>query len=136
MNGIVLDCSVSLSWCLDDQADAHTDGILEMLVSARATVSAIGPLEMANALVIVERCKRVGKEYTSRVLASLQQLPIGVEEETPRRAFASIMALARERSLATYDAAYLELAVRHGAPLATRDAGLRRAALAVGVPLA
>ena len=39
-----------------------------------------------------------------------------------------MLALARRRGLAVYDAAYLELARREGAPLATLDTALATAA--------
>jgi predicted nucleic acid-binding protein len=44
-----------------------------------------------------------------------------------------VVPLAREHKLSAYDAAYLDLAIREGAPLATLDNGLRKAAKAAGV---
>ncbi|MCX6617450.1 MAG: type II toxin-antitoxin system VapC family toxin [Acidobacteria bacterium] len=43
------------------------------------------------------------------------------------------LAIATERNLTAYDAAYLELAMREGAQLATLDGDLRRAATEAGV---
>jgi len=65
----------------------------------------------------------------------LRSLPIEVDESTPSRAMGEILALAREQDLSVYDAAYLELAVREGIPLATLDRALASAAKRCGVPL-
>jgi predicted nucleic acid-binding protein len=46
-----------------------------------------------------------------------------------------IPALAQERQISTYDASYLDLAMRTGLPIATQDAGLKKAARASGVPI-
>ena len=63
--------------------------------------------------------------------------PAGIEidEETSTRALHAVLDLARDEALTAYDASYLELALRLGLPLATKDAALRRAAAALGVRL-
>ena len=71
----------------------------------------------------------------ARFLAILGVLPIAVDDETISRAWADTMSLARAQNLSAYDAAYLELAIRRGLPLATLDDALETAARAVGVPL-
>jgi len=65
----------------------------------------------------------------------LAALPIAVDEETKAHAFTDTMQLARTHDLSAYDAAYLELAMRRGLPLATLDDKLKAAAHAVGVTL-
>ena len=47
----------------------------------------------------------------------------------------AVLTLARRRRLTAYDAAYLELALRRGLPLATLDGALASAARAEGVSL-
>jgi predicted nucleic acid-binding protein len=70
-----------------------------------------------------------------RILELLNALPIRVEQESPERMLKEVLALAREQKLSTYDASYLDLAMRRALPLATRDAGLAHAAQRCGVPL-
>ena len=66
-------------------------------------------------------------------LELIASLPLEVDHETVPRALREILALARSEGLTTYDASYLELAMRRGLPLATKDAALARAAKRLGV---
>jgi predicted nucleic acid-binding protein len=63
------------------------------------------------------------------------ELPISIQEVAPALALGPVLELARGRNLSAYDAAYLELAMREGLPLATEDESLRAAARQAGVPL-
>ncbi len=65
----------------------------------------------------------------------LRELPISVDNETSDHAMREILSIGREQGLSSYDAAYLELAMRHGLALATRDNALRKAAKKSGVKL-
>jgi predicted nucleic acid-binding protein len=105
------------------------------MASAQAFVPELWPLEVANALLVGERRKRSTQADTMTWLGFLASLPIAVDEETRAYAFGSTLSLARDHSLSAYDAAYLELAMRRGLPLATLDDKLKAAARAVGVPL-
>jgi len=131
----VIDCSVTMAWCFENQSDDYTQQILSRLVQDTARVPSIWPLEVANSLAVGERREKVTGATVVRFLSILVALPIVVEEGTHRQAFGPILALAREQNLSAYDAAYLELALREGVPLATRDAALRKAAASVGVPV-
>ncbi len=131
----VLDASVTLAWGFADEANAYVDAVLESLTDAAAVAPAVWPLEMANALLVAERRGRLTKADSARFLSLLEQLPIAVEQETPARMLGEIMALAREHTLSTYDASYLDLAMCQGLALATQDEALRRAAVASGVPI-
>jgi predicted nucleic acid-binding protein len=135
LKAFVVDCSVTMAWYFRDQADAYCDGVLASLKIAEATVPSVWPLEVANVLLIGERRKVISQADTVDCLGTLGQLRISVDEETPSRALGPILSLAREQGLSSYDAAYLELAMRLGLPLATRDGALKKAARAVGVPL-
>ena len=92
-------------------------------------------LEVANTLVVGERRKRTTQANTVTWLGFLSSLPIEVDEETKAHAFGDTISLARDHSLSVYDAAYLELAMRRGLPLATLDDKLKAAAQAAGVPI-
>jgi predicted nucleic acid-binding protein len=134
LNRFVLDCSVTMAWCFEDEADAYADAVLEALAEGEALVPCIWTLEVANVLVVGERRKRLTPAQSMRFVELLQSLPVSVEEESGRRPIAEILPLAREMNLSAYDASYLDLAARTGLPLAMRDGGLATAAARYGVP--
>ena len=85
-------------------------------------------LEIANVLLQAEKRGRItGGDVTMR-LDLIAALPITTDSETTARAWREILALARAQGLTTYDAAYLELAIRRGLPLQTKDEALIGAA--------
>jgi len=133
--GFVLDCSVAMSWCFEDEANDLSENALDRLARESAFVPGLWPLEVANVLAISERKKRLTAEKTLRFVSLLRSLPITIDPDTATRAFDAILTLSRERGLTAYDATYLELAIRYALPLATQDASLRRAAKATGVDL-
>lgn len=135
MMRFVLDCSVAMAWCFEDEADGYADAILGKLESAEAVVPSLWPLEVANVLLVGERRKRLSEASSSRFVELLRSLPITIDEETSRRAMGAILSLGRELSLSAYDAAYLELAMREGLALATLDKRLASAASQSGVLL-
>lgn len=135
MSGFVLDASVALSWCFEDEADAAGDAVLRRLATEGATVPAIWPLEVGNVLLAAEQQGRITPAGSARFLALLDALPIAVDTQTAARAPREILTVARAHGLSTYDAAYLELAARGGLPLATRDGTLAAAARSLGLPL-
>jgi predicted nucleic acid-binding protein len=134
-NPIVLDCSVAMAWCFEDECDDYSDAVLDALASTGGVVPSIWPLEVANVLAVAERRGRLKEADSSRFISLLRALPIAVEGDRPEVALGSVLSLSREFELSSYDAAYLELAMRTGAPLATRDKGLREACAASGVEL-
>jgi predicted nucleic acid-binding protein len=134
-DGFVLDFSVTMAWCFDDEATPYTDCVRDSLAEMRAVVPSIWPLEAANATIIGERRKRLDEARSRRFFVLLEALPIVVDEETANRAFVDIVHLARTYQLSAYDAAYLELAIRRGLPLACNDGKLKTAAVAAGVAL-
>ena len=136
MNRFVLDCSMTMAWFLEDEATPFTDSVQESLaVDSEALVPSIWPLEVANVFLIAERRSRITKTKTARFIAILKSLPIEIDNEAPERALSDVLALAREQRLSSYDAAYLELAMREGIALATLDNDLKKAAARVGVTL-
>lgn len=133
MTRFVLDASVAVAWCFERETTPYTEQILEMLSDGEAVVPAIWPFEVANALLRAERHQRVARAETTAFLNRLQALAILVEQETPGRAFREILSLGREHNLSAYDAAYLDLAMRQGLPLATSDQPLAKLASRLGV---
>ena len=128
MADFVLDNSVVMAWCFADEEGDYADTVLASLENAEAIVPAIWPLELGNVLIVAERRKRLNEADSIRFLALLDDLPICVVQESPERMTKEIIALARERQLSTYDASYLDLAMRKGLPLATQNSVLKQAA--------
>jgi predicted nucleic acid-binding protein len=131
----VLDGSVTLAWLFFDEQDPYADAIVAKLPNLEMLVPRLWHLEVANVLLVSERRKRCSQADTTKWLSYLATLPIVVDASTEIRAWSDAIGLARQHALTAYDAAYLELAVREGLPLATLDAPLRAAAGAVGVPI-
>lgn len=129
----VLDASVALSWCFEDEGGDYALRVLEGLRHGEAVVSSLWPLEVTNGLATAERMKRLDAAAAAEARRLLQALPIVVDPVERRRAFEPTTSFARSHALSTYDASYLELAWRLGIPLATLDGALRGAASAVGV---
>jgi predicted nucleic acid-binding protein len=126
---IVVDGSIALSWVLPDESAPATQHIRERIEAGiRPLVPSHWQLEVANALWMAERRNRISQADTSAALAAFQKLDIETDAETAQRAGSDTLALARQHTLSIYDAAYLELAMRRGAPLASLDGSLRNAA--------
>lgn len=131
----VLDASVALSWCFEDEGDDYAVGVLDALRTSEAVVASQWPLEMSNGLFVAERRGRIDGAGAARFMELVLSLPIVVDPVSRSRAFNVTHALARTHGLSAYDAAYLDVALRQGVSLATLDARLRSAAAAEGVPL-
>jgi predicted nucleic acid-binding protein len=129
----VLDASVALSWCFETETTHLTDAVLDSLADNTAVVPTVWPLEIGNALVVAERRGYLDRASTARFLNLLNQLSIEVDQESPQRMLGEILLLAREQQLSTYDASYLDLAMRAGLPLVSRDGALLQAAGRCGV---
>jgi len=132
---LIVDNSVVMSWCFKDESNQYADAILDSLEESTAVVPPMWPLEVVNVLLVAERRKRLSKADSVRFITLLTQLPITVEQEQPERMMKEILALAREHRLSSYDASYLDLAMRKGLPIATLDRGLRVAAKRTKVPI-
>jgi predicted nucleic acid-binding protein len=130
---LVLDASVALAWCFKNEATVAADRVLERLAAEAASVPAIWHLEIANVLALSERRRRITPAGSAEFIALLESLEIVVDEETPSRALGRVLDLARGEQLTAYDAAYLELAMRLGVPLASKDGDLCNAAERLGV---
>ena len=133
MSAFVLDCSIAVAWLFDDEASPETDALLDRLKNDGALVSGLWRLELGNVLAHAERRNRIAAAQIAAYLDLLNRLPIVTDTETESRALREILTLARTENLTTYDAAYLELAMRRRAELATRDKAPIQAAARVGV---
>lgn len=131
----VVDNSVVMAWCFEDEESDFAEKVLDSLEEGQALVPAIWPLEIGNVLLVAERKKRLSQADRVRFLTLVNGLPISVEQESPERMLKEILALARDLRLSTYDASYLDLAMRTGLPIATQDASLLKAAKKCRIPL-
>jgi predicted nucleic acid-binding protein len=129
---LVLDCSVAMSWCFADEASPAGQAVQERLVSESAVVPAHWHLEVINVLAMAERRKRIAAADSNQFLRLLGTFDIEVDVEASARAFAHLLPLCRSHGLTSYDAAYLDLALRRGLPLAKLDGELRAAASDLG----
>lgn len=127
----VIDNSVVSGWYLDNQATPYTQAIAERLQDDRVFAPALWELELTNVLQTSCLRQRLTAQRAQEILGHLSALPIEVDREAvpPRE----LLALALRFGLGSYDAAYLELALRRQLPIATQDAELRAAAVAAGV---
>ena len=131
----VLDASLTLAWGFDEAETDYTRAVLEQVLEHVVIAPSVWPLEVANAAVIAARRRRIGDGEVPELIELVRGLDVEVDGQAHRVAFDALVLLAQEHGLTSYDAAYLEVALRVGAPLATVDAGLARAARAAGVQL-
>ena len=131
----VLDATVALSWCFEDEQSEPALTVLDSLRESEAVVAHHWTLEMANGLLSAERRGRIDGDGATRFSRLLLALPIAVDPVARGTALKETRRLARTHRLTSYDAAYLELAIRLGVPLATLDDRLRAAAKQEGVAL-
>lgn len=138
MTAFVLDASVTLSWLLGDASPAdrvQADKVLNALRSpdAVAEVPVTWSLEVANVIARAESKALLSEAQSEAFLEMLGGIRILVDDATGSRALADTLNLARRYRLSSYDASYLDVALRHSLPLATLDAGLAKAARKAGV---
>ncbi len=132
----VLDNSVAMRWYFGDgssQELAYSARVLDALKSTNAVVPGIWGLEVANVLVRSEAQGLATEARSEAFVGMLQRMSIRVDSATSTQALASTIQLARRYKLSAYDAAYLEVALREGLPLATLDDKLLKAAKRAGV---
>ena len=131
----VVDNSVALAWCFEDEQTAGIMALLDRVVDAGAVAPQLWPIEALNGLLTAERRGRIDPSVRRRLASFLQQLPIEIDEEMARQSWTVTARLAEQHRLTAYDATYLELAMRRALPLATNDVALIAAAHAAGVDL-
>jgi predicted nucleic acid-binding protein len=132
---LVIDASLALAWCFGDEKSPAADKAIDRVRDEGALVPSLWRLEVANVLLAAERRGRIGGADLEHRLNLLSALAVAIDTETDGRAWTDTLTLARAHRLTLYDAAYLELAMRHGAELATLDQDLAQAARSMGVPV-
>jgi predicted nucleic acid-binding protein len=132
---LVVDASIALSWCFQDERTDAIVAILRRVAVAGAIVPALWRLEVLSGLQVAVRRGRIDSAYRNASLSDLLSLAIAIDPDTNRQAWSATLHLSDRFGLTPYDASYLELARRRELPLATLDAALARAAHADNVPL-
>lgn len=130
---MVLDCSATLAFLLEDEQTPAIKTVSEAIVQNGAVVPFLWHLEIANSLTVAARRKRIPPAARDQFLRHLRKLDITTDEETHIHAWAATVRLADLHGLTIYDAVYLELAQRRRLPLATLDKALAAAAREAGV---
>ncbi|HEV8047687.1 MAG TPA: type II toxin-antitoxin system VapC family toxin [Terriglobales bacterium] len=127
MSRFVLDASVVLTWCFPDEGAATAQYVAGRFTQGdTAVVPSFWPHEVLNALLVGGKRKRISRELVRSFLNDLAELPIALEQFPSRVVFDRIQGLSREYNLTAYDAAYLDLALHSGLPVATLDEELAK----------
>jgi len=138
MSDFVLDNSVTMRWFMHSNKahdQAYSISVLQSFSDSSALVPNLWHLEAVSALLGSERRGEVTEGQIESYLTKLDKLPIFVDTQTTHNAFGRTLALARAFNLSSYDASYLELAIRESLPIATLDKKLKKAATQSNVEL-
>lgn len=135
-SSFVADASVAIAWVHPAQATAETEAMLDRLVAGDSlVVPALWPLEVANALTILRRRRKLTPDEARSAIEIIRELPVVIDHEAATIAFTRLFDLASEHELTIYDASYIELAARRQLPLASNDVRMKQAAIRSGVNL-
>jgi len=131
---MVLDSSVALAWVLPDETSSRADRLLAKLPRESVLwVPALWWYEVANALTVAQRRRRLPQRDRARAIELYGTLPVRTDAALDAHALRRFHVLAEEHGLSAYDAAYVELAQRKGLRFATFDQRLAMAARRAGV---
>ena len=131
---IVLDASVTLSWCFPDEQSLLSMKVLDSLKAGeQALVPAFWSAEILNALLVAEKRGRISPAQTKAFLLDLLKLNPILENASFEEICGPVQACCREHGLTPYDALYIVLARRVGCALATLDRSQQLAAKTLGV---
>ena len=130
----VIDSSIALAWALPDETSKEAERFLSRIsIRSILWVPALWWYEMANALLMAQRRKRLTEAERIRLTELYRKLPIRTDVMLDSDIMWRFQTLGIGYNLSAYDAAYLELAQRRGLGLATVDRPLRLAAQRAGI---
>jgi len=136
IRAFVADASIAIGWVHPAQATEETAATLDAIAEGAALeVPALWPVEVANALTVLVRRRKLTEDERQVALRWLRALRVSVDHDMASLAFSRLSELASAHHLTVYDAAYLELAERRHLSLACKDGPLRKAAARLGVTL-
>ena len=131
----VVDCSIAMAWLFHDEGTPRTADLLNRMTNETALVPGWWFIEITTVLALAERKGRITPAQSDAFIDDLEKLGIERDDTAPDRAFTHLLGLCRTHGLTSYDAIYLDLAVRRNLPLATLDDDLRKTAKRLGVSL-
>jgi len=132
---MIADASVAIAWAIETQATPLTRASLVYAIEHGFTAPHHFPIEIANGLLRAERMNRAGRNDIDQFMLDFSKLKLQLDQPADSGRLSAIVTLGRRYMLSGYDAAYLELALRLGLPLATRDKALAQAAEKAGATL-
>ena len=136
MSRFVVDASVVLTWCFPDENSTLADRVAQRFSEGDSAIApSFWPHEVLNALLVGEKRGRISSGLIRTFLSDLATLPVELKQFPAETVFSRMQSLSREHGLTPYDAAYLDLAVVYGMPLATLDEDLMRACKKAGVEM-
>ena len=138
MTEFVLDHSVAMRWLIESKKKAdqnYAEAVLKTMIDTDSIVPDLWHLEAANVLLGLEKHGDATTGEIERFISQLENLPIRIDPLTADQSLKRTLVLAKAYKLSSYDAAYLELAIRESVPLATLDKALLRAARNAGVDI-
>jgi predicted nucleic acid-binding protein len=124
-----------MAWLFHDEATPKTSALLNRLTTETALIPNWWFIEITNVLALAERRGRITPAQSDAFIADLSKLGFERDDEASNRAFTHLLALSRTHRLTSYDAIYLDLAIRRRLPLATLDGDLRKTAKKLGIGL-
>ncbi len=133
MLALVIDSSLAAAWCFPDERTDYTNAVL-LAISAplEAAAPRLWAYEVRNSVLMGLRRKRITQTDALEFLESIEGLPIRLADPV---SYDGVFSLAERHGLTVCDAAYLDLAIREGLPLASMDSALCRAAVNSNVAL-
>ncbi len=130
---LVIDCSITMAWLFADERTEATAKVQERLISEAAVVPTLWYLEVTNVLAMAEKRQRLTAADAAQFVQLLGTLDIEGDAGPETNVVDALLPLYRRHNLTSYDATYLELAIRRQLPIATLDEELRAAAMSVGI---
>lgn len=126
----ILDCSVAVAWCFEDETSVYTESVLASLTKVNAIVPKLWYIEIANVLLMAQKRERINDNGIFHFLSLLEKLPI-IDDKTDRTIIDLVM-LSQKYQLTSYDGCYLNLCLQYNLPLATMDKKLISALQSAG----
>ena len=130
----VIDASITMAWCFEDESTDKTRAVRDYVRSVGAVVPGHWAIEVQTSLRLGERRRRLSPLDVSTFVQTIWEHPIEIDVR-PLGTLGDLLPLARQHGLSISDAAYVELALRRGLPLATKDDQMRQAAQTLGIQL-
>jgi predicted nucleic acid-binding protein len=132
---IIADISVVLAWLFEEEQTADALEVLGLIEKEGLLVPPLWWSELENGILMGERRGRKSSDESATFLKLVKALPIQTDDTPRHRVSDSILEIGRKHQLTAYDAAYVELAVREEASLASFDTALRKCAVAMQITI-